>query len=124
AVRASSLDWSIFRPSIIHGPDGEFLQMMKFFSTSRVRLPVMPYFGSGVARVQPVHVRDVATCFVRCLSLPETIGQTCELGGPEQFTGRELYDVCARAITGRRRIKVPVPVPVARLAARTVVPLI
>ena len=31
AVRASKMDWTILRPSIIHGPDGEFMQMMKTF---------------------------------------------------------------------------------------------
>src|SRR5436190_342985 len=28
-VRASSLDWTIFRPSMIHGPGGEFMGMVK-----------------------------------------------------------------------------------------------
>lgn len=123
-VRASSLDWTIFRASIIHGPDGEFMQMMKFFCTSRLRVPAMPYFGSGNARVQPVYVRDVATCFVKALSMPQTIRQVYELCGPEQFTWKELYDISAEAIIGRRRLKVPVPVVLGKLAALTVVPLL
>ena len=123
-VRGSELDWTIFRPSLIHGPDGEFMRMMKFFCTSRVRQPVMPYFGSGNTLIQPISVRDVATIFVRALTLPATIRQTYELGGPERFTWKELYDVCALAIIGRTRRKVSVPVPLARLAARTIVPLL
>jgi uncharacterized protein YbjT (DUF2867 family) len=122
-VRKAGLDWTIFRPSIIHGPDGEFMQMMKFFSTSRVRSPFMPYFGSGEALVQPVSVRDVAACFVKCLSRPATIGKAYELGGPERLTWKELYDACALAITGKRRIKLSVPVFAAELAARVVMPL-
>jgi NADH dehydrogenase len=110
------------RPSLIHGPEGEFIQMMKFFSTSKVRQPVMPYFGRGTALIQPVSVRDVATVFVKALGQPETVGQVHELGGPERFTWKELYDVCARAFTGRTRIKVPVPVLAAKLAAITVMP--
>src|SRR5690606_9197191 len=105
-VRGSELDWTIFRPSLIHGPDGEFMRMMKFFCTSRVRQPVMPYFGSGNTLIQPISVRDVATIFVRALTLPATIRQTYELGGPERFTWKELYDVCALAIIGRTRRKV------------------
>lgn len=123
-VRGAELDWTIFRPSIIHGPDGEFMQMMKFFATSRLRVPFMPYFGSGNARVQPIDVRDVAACFVRCLSLPETIGKAYELGGPQRLSWKQLYDVCAEAITGRRRLKLPVPTFAAKLAARTVLPLV
>lgn len=118
------LDWTIFRPSLIHGPDGEFMQMMKFFCTSRLRQPFMPYFGSGQARVQPIDVRDVAACFVKVLVLPETIGRAYNLVGPERFTWKELYDVCALTLTGRKRLKLSVPVGAARLAARTIVPLL
>jgi NADH dehydrogenase len=122
-VRASPLAWTIFRPSLIHGPRGEFMQMMKFFSTSKVRQPVMPYFGRGTTMIQPVDVRDVATLFVKALRLPETIGQVYELGGPERFTWKDLYDVCATAIAGHKRAKVSVPVPLAKIIARTVMPL-
>lgn len=123
-VRTSGLDWTIFRPSIIHGPDGEFMQMMKFFATSRLRMPFMPYFGSGKAQVQPVDVRDVATCFVKSLLLPATISQTYALGGPQRLSWKQLCDTCAEAITGRRRLKLPVPTLAAKLAARTVLPLV
>ncbi len=122
-VRESGTEWTIFRPSVIHGPDGEFMRMMKFFCTGGLRQPVMPYFGSGNARLQPVSVRDVATCFVAALSRPETIGKTYDLGGPAAYTWREVYDICAEAIVGHRRLKMPVPVFVARLMARTIVPL-
>ena len=122
-VRQSKMAWTIFRPSLIHGPDGEFMQMMKFFSTSNVLQPVMPYFGSGENLIQPIHVRDVAACFVKSLSMPETERQVYELGGPDQLSWKELYDVCAEEIRGRRRLKVSVPVPIAKLVARTVMPL-
>jgi uncharacterized protein YbjT (DUF2867 family) len=121
-VRDSPLKWTIFRPSLIHGPEGDFMRMMKFFCTS-LRQPVMPYFGSGNTRIQPVSVRDVATCFVAALSKPETIGSTYDLGGPARYTWREFYDICAEIIAGHRRLKVPVPVPLARFLARRIVPL-
>ncbi len=122
-VRELAPAWTIFRPSLIHGPEGEFMQMMKFFSTSRVRQPVMPYFGSGTTMIQPVSVRDVAAIFVRALKTPASIGQVYGVGGPERLTWKELYDACAVAITGHTRIKVSVPVPLARLIAATIMPL-
>jgi NADH dehydrogenase len=122
AVRRSIAQWTILRPSLIHGPEGEFMQMMKFFATS-LRQPVMPYFGRGDRSIQPVHVKDVAACFVGALSRPETILKTYDLGGPERYTWKELYDTCALAIAGRKRVKVSVPVLLAKLAARTIVPL-
>jgi NADH dehydrogenase len=99
------------------------MQMMKHFCTSRA-MPGMPYFGRGANRLQPISVRDVAACFVKCLAMPETEGKTYELGGPEQLTWKELYDACASAIAGRSRRKLPVPVPLAKVAARTIVPLL
>lgn len=122
-VRESGLAWTIFRPSLIHGPEGDFMRMMKSFCMGGLRQPVMPYFGSGDARIQPVSVRDVATCLVAALTKPETVGRTYDLGGPTRYTWRKFYDVCAEQIVGHRRLKAPVPVFLAKLMARTVVPL-
>lgn len=122
-VRTRAPRWTIFRPSIIHGPDGEFMQMMKFFSTSRVRQPFMPYFGDGSRRLQPISVKDVAHCFVAAIPNEATTGKTYDLGGPEAYTWKELYDVCALAIRGRKRLKIGVPVLVAKLLALTVMKL-
>ena len=80
-VRDNGLDWTIFRPSLIHGPDGEFMRLIKKFICDLIP-PVIPYFGSGDAQLQPVHVRDVAYCLVDALLRPETIGRVIPLGGP------------------------------------------
>jgi uncharacterized protein YbjT (DUF2867 family) len=125
-VRDSGLAWTIFRPSVIHGPDGDFVRMMKRF----VRPPIrpgyellhmgMPYFGAGESRLQPVFVEDVALCFVHALRLPGTIGRTYALGGPEVFTWKQLYELYAVALCGRPRRMIGVPVWLAKLLARTV----
>ena len=49
AVRAAGLDYTIFRPSLIHGPDGEFVQMVKDFCCGMLppTPPFIPYFGTG-----------------------------------------------------------------------------
>ncbi|MCK6456493.1 MAG: complex I NDUFA9 subunit family protein [Phycisphaerae bacterium] len=115
-VRASGLAWTIFRPSLIHGPDGEFMRLMKQFVAGLVP-PVIPYFGAGEQRIQPVDVRDVATCFVAALRLPATVGKTYELGGPKAYTWKQLYEVCRTLIPNASRLKpkVGVPLPIARL---------
>lgn len=48
AVRDSGIDYTILRPSIIHGPDGEFMQMVKSFWCDRDP-PFVPYFGTGLS---------------------------------------------------------------------------
>lgn len=117
-VRQSRLDWTIFRPSIIHGPDGEFMRLVKRLICG-LAPPVVPYFGTGRAKVQPVSVRDVAYCFVESLSRPETIGQAYPLGGPKAYSWIELYNTC-RAQMPRARLWKPMvsqPAPIAKLVA-------
>jgi NADH dehydrogenase len=107
-VRRSSLDWTIFRPSLIHGPDGEFVQMMADL-TSGQKPPYIfiPYFAKSKvdhsvimgavdfipARVQPVAVTDVALAFVRALGVPSSIGEVYNLVGSERYDWRELCEV-------------------------------
>lgn len=123
-VRESGLDWTIFRPSVIHGPEGEFMGLLKTLACG-LSVPVMPHFGDGQYRVQPVSVRDVATCFVRSLGMPETVGKTYELGGPEAMSWKGLYRVCRETMPGAKLWKPVVgqPVPVAKLLAMTVMRL-
>ncbi len=123
-VRKSGLDWTIFRPSIIHGPEGEFMQLMKRFMCGLVP-PVIPYFGSGTAKLQPVSVKDVAYCFVESLLRPETIGQIIPLGGPRPYSWIELYETCRALIPCAKKWKpfVSQPVPVAKAIAVLSTPL-
>jgi len=59
-VRASGLEWTVFRPSLIFGPRDAFINML----AAQLRLaPVMPVIGSGSYRLQPIHADDVARCF-------------------------------------------------------------
>ncbi len=133
-LRDTNLDYTIFRPSIIHGPDGEFMQMMKTFVCDATvpafgflpsPFPVIPYFGDGENKLQPVSVRDVAHCFVAALSEPETIGQAYDLGGPEPYSWKRLYSTAKELIPCAKAWKpmVSTPVPVAKLLARTVMKL-
>lgn len=123
-VRKSGLDWTIFRPSIIHGPEGEFMRLMKRFMCGLLP-PVVPYFGSGAARLQPVSVKDVAWCFVEAISRPETFGQIIPLGGPRPYSWIELYETCRALIPGAKKWKplVSQPVPVAKAIAVASTPL-
>lgn len=110
-VRDSGLDWTIFRPSLIHGPDGEFMRLMKRFHC-KVFPPVIPYFGPGVAKVQPVYVKDVARCFVAALGNADAIGQVFPLGGPRVYSWKEFYNACRTVFPRAKRWKPIVSQPV------------
>ncbi|HPT49819.1 MAG TPA: complex I NDUFA9 subunit family protein [Accumulibacter sp.] len=102
AARAATgdLEVTIFRPSVIFGPDDAFLNT--FAKLARL-FPVLP-LASGAAAFQPVFVGDVANAFVDCLGKPATFGQTYELCGPKVYTLRELVEYAAKLIEKPRRI--------------------
>ncbi len=113
-VRQSGLDWTIFRPSIIYGPDDLFVN---FFARLSRRSPVLPVMGDGQSKLQPVPVADVAACFVRSLTESAAAGQTYDLCGREALSFEEVLDAIL-SVTRRRRWKFHVPMPLARLQAR------
>lgn len=122
-VRASELDWTIFRPSLIHGPEGEFMQLMKSFVCG-IAPPMIPYFGDGLAKLQPVSVKDVAHCLVDALIKPATIHQAYSLGGPRVYSWVQFYNACRLKMPSARRWKplVSLPAPLARAMARLSAP--
>jgi len=123
-VRRSGLDWTIFRPSLIHGPDGEFMRLMKSFVCGLMP-PVIPYFGDGQAKIQPVSVKDVAECYVGALFRDETIGKVFSMGGPKAYSWVELYETCRALMPGAKKWKplVSMPVGVAKLVAGATAPI-
>ncbi|GAB4520740.1 MAG: NAD(P)H-binding protein [Phycisphaerales bacterium] len=125
-VRSSGLDWTILRPSIIHGPDGEFMQMVKawvlgrssprFFLPYFVRpeglegFPPRPKFVS--AQVQPVAVEDVASAAVRAIASDDAVGEIYPLVGPETVDWPTLLRTVrdAMPVTSKKPC-VPLPAP-------------
>lgn len=116
AVRASRLDWTILKPSLLFGPRDGFFNLVA--GLVRIPVPVVPVPGTGNSRFQPLHVGDIALCARLAVERPATIGQAYELGGPRTWTYGEITREVARAV-GKRRVIVPVPVPLIRLVAGT-----
>ncbi|HEX6103357.1 MAG TPA: complex I NDUFA9 subunit family protein [Alphaproteobacteria bacterium] len=109
AVRAAFPGATLFRPSIVFGPEDDFFN--RFARMTRL-LPALPLIGGGKTRFQPVYVGDVAGALVAALADPKTMGQIFELGGPQTYSFRQLMEILLAAV-GRRRWLVPVPFPVA-----------
>jgi len=114
AVRAAFPGATIFRPSIVIGPEDGFFN--RFAGLARV-MPALPLFGGGRTRFQPVYVGNIAEAAKRALDDPKTAGVTYELGGPTIYTFRQLMELMLREIR-RKRCLVSVPFPIARLEAR------
>ena len=126
-LKASGLDWTIFRPSLIHGPGGEFMQMVAGFARGK-QAPYffMPYFGTGLIghaskRIAPVFIDDVARAFTEALDQPQTIGKSIDLCGPEVFDWPGFYATVSRRLLGKPKLTVGLPAWYAKLVA-TLVP--
>lgn len=103
-VRGSQLNWTIFRPSVVFGPEDNFLNL---FATLAKFFPVLPIGGAN-ARFQPVWVGDVADAFVNALDNRDTFEHTYELAGPHIYRLRDLVAFAAAA-SGHPRPVIALP---------------
>jgi NADH dehydrogenase len=113
AVREAVPAATIFRPSVVFGPEDDFFN--RFAALARIS-PVLPLIGGGETKFQPVFVGDVAQAIVKAVVGEAKDATTYELGGPEVRTFKELMQYVLH-ITGRKRLLVPLPFALARFQA-------
>ena len=102
AAHGEDLAVTIFRPSVIFGPEDSFLNL---FARLLHWAPIFP-LGSPTAKFQPVYVGDVAHAYVASLNNPATFGQRYDLCGPTVYTLQELVEFVAR-VKGLKRTVIP-----------------
>ena len=103
-VTDSDLDGVVIRPSVVFGEGGEFVSFTKklkgMFAPG---VPIYPLPGGGKTRFQPIHVDDLAGMLVETLTDDTHVGETYELGGPENLTLREItnmvYDAEGKSVS-------------------------
>jgi uncharacterized protein YbjT (DUF2867 family) len=95
---ASTLDVSVFRPSVLFGTGDSFLTL---FARLLAKAPFLP-LACPSARFQPVWVQDVVTCIATSLARLDAIGRCYDLCGPNVYTLRQLVEYVA-LLTGRHR---------------------
>ena len=113
AVLAAFPSATILRPSILFGPDDEFVSM---FARLIAWFPVMPVFGPE-AKLQPLLVDDAAEAIRAAIADPAAHGgKTFEIAGPEIMTMLALNQRIAAA-QGRKRMFIALPDAVSGLIA-------
>jgi uncharacterized protein YbjT (DUF2867 family) len=112
-VLAATPQATIFRPSIIFGPNDDFFN--RFAALARMS-PVLPLIGGGKTRLQPVFAGDVAEAIAKAVSGEAKPATVYELGGPEVLTFKALMEYVLATI-GRRRLLVPLPFWAAKFQA-------
>ncbi len=102
---------TILRPSVVFGVEDGFFNL---FARMATILPALPLIGGGVTRFQPVYVGDVADAVIAACAQDSAIGQTYEIGGPEIFTFRQLFEKI-KTFTGRKPMLISLPWGIAKM---------
>ena len=113
-VRASGLDATIFRPSLIYGYDERdralnLLRLALSWPFDFIQCYTFPLLDGGRPLIQPVSVREVAHCFAHALSKDASIGHIYDLVGPAPLSFRELVFKIA-AHLGKKGLYEEIPI--------------
>ena len=117
-LKWSELDYTIFRPSLVFGdPRGggrpEFCTQLKKdmlgvpFPAPNFHEGLNP-FKAGNFGLSPIHVKDVATIFVKSINEKQTVNKVFELGG-EAYYWKEVIEIISSAY-GKNKWIIPAPV--------------
>jgi nucleoside-diphosphate-sugar epimerase len=100
AIRESRIPYTIFRPSLVYGPEDK---VVNGFVKALRMTPVFPVPGTGHQKVQPVLVDDLAACVALALSGKGANG-AYDVGGPDLTTFDEMMRTVMEAAAVRRPI--------------------
>ena len=95
----------ILRPSVVFGPEDKFFNT---FASLAQFSPALPLVGGGKTNFAPIYVGDVATAIVKALELNNSEPKIYELGGPENYSFKELMEILLREIK-KKRFLIPIP---------------
>jgi NADH dehydrogenase len=111
SIKTSGLRWTVLRPSVIFGPEDQFVNVLG--RLIRLTPKIFPLPGGGKARFQPIAVDDVARVVRLSLEKKDTVHQSYNLGGPVPLTLREMTERILTAMGTTRKL-VPVSVKLLR----------
>lgn len=100
AAHDAGLPTTIFRPSVIFGPNDSFFN--RFAHLLRM-FPVLP-LACAVTKFQPVFVGDVSETILSALNDRKTFGMRYDIGGPEVTSLLEIVRYTSNLIKSRALI--------------------
>ena len=101
----------ILRPSLVFGPEDKFFNT---FASIAQFSPALPLIGGGKTKFSPIYVGDVAKAIVKTLKLENSKPKIFELGGPKNYSFKELMEILLEEIK-KKRFLIPIPFSVAKL---------
>ncbi|MCW5936949.1 MAG: SDR family oxidoreductase [Fimbriimonadaceae bacterium] len=103
-----------FRAAMIIGSGSASFEILRYLVE---RLPIMVTPSWVKTECQPVAIADVLHWLTECLAVPETNGQTLEIGGRDVLQYRDLMNIMSDELGLPRRIVIPLPVLTPRLSS-------
>ncbi len=106
SLASTGVPLTTLRAAMIIGAGSASFEILRYLVE---RLPMMLTPSWVKTLSQPVAIDDVLHWLVRCLSVPETAGQTLEIGGPDVLSYRDLMQLMAQELHLPKRIVVALP---------------
>ena len=100
----------ILRPSIVFGPEDKFFNT---FASIAQFSPVLPLIGGGKTKFAPIYVGDITKTIVKTLELNNSEPKIYELGGPKNYSFKELMEILLTEIK-KKRFLIPIPFSLAK----------
>jgi uncharacterized protein YbjT (DUF2867 family) len=114
AVRNSSLDWTIYQPSVMFGAGGGLVAR---FANLLRQMPALP-LARATSRMAPTWAGDVAEAMARCIGDDKLgVDRSFELYGPDVFTLGDIVHMI-RDTMGLRTPIIALPDSLGRLQAQ------
>jgi len=104
-VESSETEYVIFRPSVIFGEGGEFVNLIKSFAS---KSPVFPLTNYGRTKFQPVYIGDIVSMMADAAEGEVGLNSTLDIGGPEVLKMKEIVEKVYKSLDKKSRF-VPVP---------------
>lgn len=108
-VENSDLDWTVFRPSVIFGEGGQFIDF-----TDSLVTPFVTGLPSANPDFQPIYVEDIGDLFVEAVEDEKHIHKSYDFGGPETYSMKDIAKLIEKS-KGRDLKVLPVPMPFAKI---------
>jgi NADH dehydrogenase len=100
----------ILRPSVVFGPEDKFFNVFASFAQFS---PILPLIGGGKTKFAPIYVGDIAKAIIEILKNDNLESKIYELGGPENYTFKQLMEILLREIK-KKRFLISIPFSVAK----------
>ncbi len=88
ALQTLSLDWFIFRPSIVYGAGAKSMALFRALAV----LPLVPIIGKGDQQIQPVYIDDLVNAILFCVDGNSPSNQIIHAVGPEPIQFIKLIE--------------------------------